>query len=58
MDVSHFVFKDGYEMHDFPQGLVYLRRQLIPREGPVPFLKDKEERVAAIPSYITLSKKR
>lgn len=37
---------------DFVQGLVYLRRQLIPREGPVPFLKDREERVVAIPSYI------
>lgn len=37
---------------DFTQGLAYLRRQLIPREGPVPFLKDREERVVAIPSYI------
>lgn len=37
---------------DFEQGLVYLRRQLIPREGVVALLKDREERVVAIPSYI------
>lgn len=38
---------------DFEQGLVYIRRQLIPREGLVPFPKDREERVVAIPDYIT-----
>ncbi|OFZ29257.1 MAG: hypothetical protein A2622_07505 [Bdellovibrionales bacterium RIFCSPHIGHO2_01_FULL_40_29] len=37
---------------DFEQGLIYLRRQLIPKEGIVLFLKDKEERVVAIPNYI------
>lgn len=37
---------------DFDQNLVYLRRQLIPREGEVPFLKDREDRVVAIPLHI------
>lgn len=37
---------------DFEQRLIYLRRQLIPREGIVPFLKDREERVVAIPISI------
>ncbi|MGZ3805911.1 MAG: tyrosine-type recombinase/integrase [Pseudobdellovibrionaceae bacterium] len=37
---------------DFEQRLIYLRRQLIPREGLVPFLKDREERVVAIPLSI------
>jgi integrase len=37
---------------DFNQRLVYLRRQMIPREGLVAFLKDREERVVAIPAYV------
>lgn len=37
---------------DFEQRLVYLRRQLIPNEGIVDFLKDKEERVVAIPAFL------
>ena len=37
---------------DFEQRLIYLRRQLIPKEGLVPFLKDREERVVAIPKSI------
>ncbi|MBK9322389.1 MAG: tyrosine-type recombinase/integrase [Bdellovibrionaceae bacterium] len=37
---------------DLEQRLIYLRRQLIPREGLVPFLKDREERVVAIPLSI------
>lgn len=37
---------------DFEQNLIYLRRQLIPREGLVMFLKDREERVVAIPKHI------
>jgi len=37
---------------DFDQRLIYLRRQLIPREGLVELLKDWEERVVAIPNYI------
>ena len=37
---------------DFEHGLIYLRRQKIPREGIVDFLKDREERVVAIPSSI------
>jgi integrase len=39
---------------DFEQGLVYLRRQNIPNEGIVDFLKDYEERVVAIPAYLKL----
>ncbi len=34
---------------DFDQRLIYLSRQLIPHEGLVPMLKDREERVVAIP---------
>jgi integrase len=37
---------------DFEHALIYLRRQKIPREGVVPFLKDKEDRVVSIPDYI------
>lgn len=37
---------------DFDQGLIYLRRQQIPREGLVALLKEREERVVAIPNYI------
>jgi integrase len=37
---------------DFDQRLIYLRRQLIPREGIVNLLKDREERVVAIPLHI------
>lgn len=37
---------------DFEQGLIYLRRQLIPGEGLVDFLKDREERVVAIPEHL------
>lgn len=37
---------------DFDQHLVYLQRQFIPGEGLVPFLKDREERVVAIPAHI------
>jgi integrase len=37
---------------DFEQRLIYLRRQLIPREGLIPLLKDREERVVAIPLSI------
>jgi len=37
---------------DFEQGLIYLRRQKLPNEGIVEFLKDREERVVAIPKYI------
>jgi integrase len=37
---------------DFEHRLIYLRRQNIPQEGIVLFLKDKEERVVAIPDYI------
>ena len=37
---------------DFDQNLIYLRRQLIPREGLVLFLKDREERVVAIPKHV------
>ncbi len=37
---------------DFEQGLVYLRRQWIPNEGIVEFLKDREDRVVAIPANI------
>lgn len=37
---------------DFDQGLIYLRRQLIPNEGLVEFLKDREERVVAIPEFV------
>jgi integrase len=37
---------------DFDQRLVYLRRQMIPKEGVVLLLKDREERVVAIPDYI------
>lgn len=34
---------------DFEQRLIYLRRQILPKEGLVNFLKDKEDRVVAIP---------
>jgi integrase len=37
---------------DFEHRLVYLRRQKISREGVVALLKDREERVVAIPNYI------
>jgi integrase len=37
---------------DFDQRLIYLRRQLIPREGLVSILKDREERVVAIPKHV------
>lgn len=37
---------------DLDQRLIYLRRQLIPREGLIELLKDREERVVAIPNYI------
>lgn len=37
---------------DFDQRLIYLRRQKIPGEGIVDFLKDREERVVAIPQHI------
>ncbi len=37
---------------DFAQHLIYLRRQVQPREGLVEDLKDREERVVAIPDYI------
>lgn len=37
---------------DFDQGLIYLRRQMIPREGLVSLLKDREERVVSIPKAI------
>ncbi len=37
---------------DFDQRLIYLRRQMIPGEGLVLLLKDREERVVAIPNYI------
>ncbi len=37
---------------DLDQRLVYLRRQMIPGEGIVDFLKDIEERVVAIPQQI------
>lgn len=37
---------------DFEQRLIYLRRQMIPREGLVALLKDREERVVAVPNYI------
>jgi integrase len=37
---------------DFNQRLIYLRRQLIPGEGLVSLLKDREERVVAIPQHI------
>ncbi len=37
---------------DFDQRLIYLRRQKIPNEGVVEFLKDREERVVAIPAHI------
>lgn len=37
---------------DFEHRLIYLRRQQIPREGVVALLKDREERVVAIPNYI------
>lgn len=37
---------------DFEHRLIYLRRQKIPGEGIVCLLKDREERVVAIPNYI------
>ena len=37
---------------DFEQGLIYLRRQDMPNEGIVEFLKDYEDRVVAIPANI------
>jgi len=37
---------------DFDQRLIYLRRQMIPGEGIVSLLKDREERVVAIPQHI------
>lgn len=37
---------------DFNQRLIYLRRQKIPHEGIVNLLKDREERIVAIPQYI------
>jgi integrase len=37
---------------DFEQGLIYLRRQMIPGEGLVSSLKDGEERVVAVPDYL------
>ena len=42
---------------DFEQGLIYLRRQKLPSEGIVDFLKDREERVVAIPNSIVPSLK-
>jgi len=38
---------------DFEQGLIYVRRQKIPGEGVVDFLKDREERVVAIPAFLS-----
>ena len=37
---------------DFAHGLVHLQRQLIPFEGLVPLLKDREDRVVSIPSFL------
>lgn len=37
---------------DFDQALIYLRRQKIPGEGIINLLKDREERVVAIPKHI------
>jgi integrase len=37
---------------EFNQGLLYVRRQNIPGEGVVDFLKDREERVVAIPTFL------
>jgi len=37
---------------DFKNGLIYLQRQLKPKEGEVPFLKSKEDRVIAIPNHV------
>jgi integrase len=37
---------------DFGQGLIYLQRQLVPREGIVPLLKDREDRVVSIPNSL------
>ncbi len=37
---------------DFILRLAYPRRQIIPGEGEVEFLKDKEERVVAIPDFL------
>jgi integrase len=37
---------------DFDQALIYLRRQMIPGEGIVESLKDREERVVAIPKHV------
>ena len=38
---------------DFNNGLLHLRRQKIPGEGVVNFLKDREERVVAIPAFLS-----
>jgi integrase len=38
---------------DFANGLLHVRRQKIPGEGVVDFLKDREERVVAIPSFLS-----
>jgi len=37
---------------DFDHGLIHLQRQLIPFEGIVSRLKDKEDRVVSIPSFL------
>lgn len=37
---------------DFKQRLIHLRRQKIPNEGIVNLLKDREERIVAIPDYV------
>jgi integrase len=37
---------------DLEQGLIFLKRQKLPGEGVVEFLKDREERIVAIPRYI------
>lgn len=37
---------------DFNQRLIHLNRQVLPKEGMVDFLKDREDRPVAIPDYI------
>ena len=37
---------------DFDQGLIYVRRQNIPGEGIVDFLKNREERVVSMPAFL------
>lgn len=37
---------------DFKNGLIFLCRQLIPREGLVNLLKDREDRVVSVPDYL------